>query len=148
MLVVAKYIEDTMWSRIMRYVWGASDKTAGSILWIQENLNCGFLQLQLHFKEKVKFSRYRPVVAQRVGRVTAILFHDHSTRRGWVVSTTPWLHFTPGKDPVPIVQEAGWTPGLVWNGGKSVPTRIQSQTVQPIVGCYTDRATRPTVTLY
>ena len=22
--------------------------------------------------------------------------------------------FTPGKDPVPIVQEAGWAPGLVW----------------------------------
>ena len=23
---------------------------------------------------------------------------------------------TPGKDPVPIVQEAGWTPGTVWTG--------------------------------
>jgi len=22
--------------------------------------------------------------------------------------------FTPGKDPVPIVQEAGWAPGRVW----------------------------------
>jgi hypothetical protein len=22
--------------------------------------------------------------------------------------------FTPGKDPVPIVQEAGWAPGPVW----------------------------------
>ena len=26
--------------------------------------------------------------------------------------------FTPGKDPVPIVQEAGWAPGPVWTGGK------------------------------
>jgi len=26
---------------------------------------------------------------------------------------------TPGKDPVPIVQEAGWAPGPVWTGGKS-----------------------------
>jgi len=25
----------------------------------------------------------------------------------------------PGKDPVPIVQEAGWAPGPVWTGGKS-----------------------------
>ena len=25
----------------------------------------------------------------------------------------------PGKDPVPVLQEAGWTPGLVWTGGKS-----------------------------
>jgi len=24
----------------------------------------------------------------------------------------------PWKDPVPIVQEAGWAPGLVWTGGK------------------------------
>ena len=30
---------------------------------------------------------------------------------------------TPGKDPVPIVQEAGWAPGLVWTGGKSRPYR-------------------------
>jgi len=40
-----------------------------------------------------------------------------------VVSSTPWLHFTPGKDPVPIVQEAGWAPGPVWTGGKSCPHR-------------------------
>jgi len=26
----------------------------------------------------------------------------------------PRPHFTPGKDPVPIVQEAGWAPGPVW----------------------------------
>jgi len=30
---------------------------------------------------------------------------------------------TPGKDPVPILQEAGWTPGPVWTGGKSRPDR-------------------------
>ena len=30
---------------------------------------------------------------------------------------------TPGKDPVPILQEAGWAPGLVWTGGKSRPQR-------------------------
>ena len=27
--------------------------------------------------------------------------------------------FTPGKDPVPIVQEAGWATGLVWMGSKN-----------------------------
>jgi len=27
----------------------------------------------------------------------------------------------PGKDPVPILQEAGWAPGPVWMGGKSRP---------------------------
>ena len=30
---------------------------------------------------------------------------------------------TPGKDPVPIVQEAGWASGPVWTGGKSRPHR-------------------------
>ena len=31
---------------------------------------------------KVKFSRYRPGVAQRVGRGIALLLYDRSTRRG------------------------------------------------------------------
>ena len=35
----------------------------------------------------------------------------------------PRPYFTPGKDPVPIVQEAGWAPGPVWTGGKSRPYR-------------------------
>ena len=47
----------------------------------------------------------------------ALLFYDRGTRR--VVSSTPRPHFIPGKDPVPILQEAGWAPGPVWTGGKS-----------------------------
>jgi len=38
-----------------------------------------------------------------------------------VVSSTPRPQFTPGKEPVPIVQEAGWAPEPVWTGGKSRP---------------------------
>ena len=72
---------------------------------------------------KVKWSRYRPGVAQRVGRGIALLFHDRGTRRGWVISGTPRPHFTPGKDPVPILHEVGWAPGPVWTGGKSRPHR-------------------------
>jgi len=74
-------------------------------------------------KVKVKRSRYRPDVAQRVGRGIALLFHDRGTRRWWVVSSTLRPHFTPGKDPVPILQEAGWAPGPVSTGGKSRPHR-------------------------
>jgi len=74
-------------------------------------------------KKKVKWSRYRPGVAQRVGRGIALLFHDRGTRRGWVVSSTSRPHFTSGKDPVPIVQGAGWAPGQVWTAGKSRPHR-------------------------
>jgi len=52
------------------------------------------------------------------------------------VSVTPRPLFTPGKDPVPIVQEAGWAPGPVWTGAENIaptgirfpdrPTRTQS----------------------
>jgi len=44
-----------------------------------------------------------------------------------VVSVTPRPLFTPGKDPVPIVQEAGWAPGPVWTGATNLaPTEIRS----------------------
>jgi hypothetical protein len=72
---------------------------------------------------RLKWSRYRPGVAQRLDTSIALLFHDRGTRRGWVVNSTPRPHFTHGKDPVPILQEAGWAPGPVWKGGKSRPHR-------------------------
>jgi hypothetical protein len=51
-----------------------------------------------------------------------------------MVSSTPWPHFTPGKDLVPIVQEAGWAPGSVWMGGKiSPPLGFDPRTVKPLV---------------
>ena len=82
-----------------------------------------FRSTKLTTTTKAKWSRYRPGVAQRVGRGIALLFLDRGTRRGWVVSSTPRPHFTPGKDPVPILQEAGWASGPVWTGGKSRPHR-------------------------
>ena len=72
---------------------------------------------------KVKFSRHRPGVTQSVGRDIALLFNDRGTRRGWVISSTPRPHLTPGKDLVTILQEAGWAPGPVWTGGKFRPHR-------------------------
>jgi len=56
-------------------------------------------------------------------RGIALLFHDRGTRSEWVISSTPRPHFTPGKDPVPSLQEARWAPGPVWTGGKSRPNR-------------------------
>jgi hypothetical protein len=47
--------------------------------------------------------------------------------------------FTPGKDPVPIVQEAGWASGPVWKSAKNLfPTGFDPRTVQPVVSRYTD----------
>jgi hypothetical protein len=38
----------------------------------------------------------------------------------------PRSHFTPGKDPVSIVQEAGWASGSVWTGAENLaPTGIR-----------------------
>jgi hypothetical protein len=63
--------------------------------------------------------------AQRGSRGIALLFHDLGTRWGWVVGG--WAAFTPGKDPVPIIQEAGWAPGPVWIGTENLaPTGIRS----------------------
>ena len=73
------------------------------------------IYIYIYIYIKVKWSCYRPGVAQRVGRGIALLFHDRGRK--------PWPQFTPGKDPVPILQEAGWAPGPVWTGGKSRPHR-------------------------
>ena len=65
--------------------------------------------------------------AHRGSRGIALLFLDHGTRREWGVSVTPRPLFTPGKDPVLIIQEAGWAPRPVWTGAENLaPTGIWS----------------------
>jgi hypothetical protein len=56
--------------------------------------------------KKVKQSHYRPEQAQRVDRGIVLTFHDLGARRG-VSAALRSSCFTPGKDPVPTVQEAG-----------------------------------------
>ena len=64
--------------------------------------------------------------AHKGNRGIAILFLDHGTSRGKVSASTPAAH-TPGKDPVPILQEAGWSPGPVWTGAENLaPTKTRS----------------------
>ena len=47
--------------------------------------------------------------------------------RGEGVSFTPRPLFNPRKDPVPIVQEAGWAPGPVWTDAEYIaPTGIRT----------------------
>jgi len=55
-------------------------------------------------------------------------------------ASTPRPHFTPGKDPVPIVQEAGWAPGPFWTGGKSRSHRdsIRDHPVRSLVAILTE----------
>jgi len=64
---------------------------------------CG-LWMDTFMKVKVKWSRYRPGVAQRVGKDIAVLFHDRGTRRGvsgqqhapaaFYARARPGTHFT------------------------------------------------------
>ena len=125
-------------TQVWLYVSVSSKHSPANIYYTKVHSMCAYFV-------KVKWSRYRPGVAQRVGRGIALLFHDWGTRRGWVVSSRPRPHFTPGKDPVPILHETGWAPRPVWTGGKprshrdSIPDR-------PAPSCrYTDWATGPTV---
>jgi hypothetical protein len=49
--------------------------------------------------------------------------------------------FTPGKEPVPIVQEAGWAPEPVCLGAENLaPPGFDPQTFQPVASRYTDYA--------
>ena len=60
---------------------------------------------------------------------------------GW--STPHPDHLTSGKDPVPILQEAGWVPGSGWTVAEDVaPTGIRFRTVQPVVNRYNDSLER------
>jgi hypothetical protein len=62
--------------------------------------------------------------AQRGSRVTAVSFNLDARWSGW--SKPRPGRFTPGNDPVPIVQKAGWAPGPVWTGVENLAlTRIR-----------------------
>ena len=63
-------------------------------------------------------------VAQRVGRGIALLFHDRGTRRGWVVSSTPRPHFTPGKTGYPFYRRLGGPQGRSGRAENLVSTGI------------------------
>jgi hypothetical protein len=81
----------------------------------------------------------------RGSRGIALPFHDHCTRRGWGVSIMPQPLFTPGKDPIPIVQEAWWAPRPVWTGAENpAPLEFDPRTVQPVTSRCTGYTTRPT----
>jgi hypothetical protein len=73
---------------------------------------------QLHMDVKVKVLCNRPEGPER-GRGIDLIFLDLGARGGGWSAPRP-SRFNPGKDPVPIVQETGWAPGLVWTGAKNL----------------------------
>ena len=83
-------------------------------------------------KVKVQWSRYRPGVAQRVGRGIALHSHDRGTRRGWVVSSMPQCTLPPGKTRYPLYRRLGGPQGRSGRAENLVPTGIRSRTVKPV----------------
>ena len=64
--------------------------------------------------------------AHRGSRGITLPFLDHGTRRGEGLASRPGRSLTPEKDPIPIVQEAGWVPGPVWTDAENLaPTGIR-----------------------
>jgi len=106
------------------------------------------IYIYIYIYIKVRYSLYRPGVAQRVGRGVALLFHDCGPRRGWMVSSTPRPHFTPGKNRYPFYRRLGGLQGRSGRAENLFPTGIRSRTVQPVVSHYTDWATGPTHQVY
>jgi hypothetical protein len=58
----------------------------------------------------------------------------NGTRKGRKVSVTPRSLFTPGKDQVTILQEAGWAPGPVWTVEENLgpPPGFDPRTAHPV----------------
>ena len=94
---------------------------------------------------KVKWSGYRPGVAQRVGRGIALLFHDRGTRRSEGSAARPVRTLPLGKTRYPFYRRFGEPQGRSGQVRKfSPPPEFDPRTVQPVVSHYTDWATRPT----
>jgi len=91
----------------------------------------------------VKWSRYRPGVAQRVGSI-ALLFYDRGTRRVEWLAARPGRTLPQGKTRYPFYRRLGGPQGRSGRAENLVPTGIRSRTFQPVVSHYTDWATRPT----
>ena len=74
---------------------------------------------------------------------SSTLFLTSALEGGERSASRPGRSLPPGKDPVPIVQEAGWVSGQV----RKIlpPPGFDPRTVQPVGSWYTDYATRPTV---
>ena len=96
------------------------------------------IYIHIYIYIKVKFSRFRPGVAQRVGRGMALLFHEWSAAR-------PGRTLPPGNIRYPFYKRLGRPQGQSGRAENLVPTGFRSQTVQSVVSRYTGWATRSTI---
>jgi hypothetical protein len=129
-------------------------KTASNRMWHPSLVELKFQNKNTYLwkvKEKCTLVQALRLCTARTAHIgsrgIALLFHNHGTRRGWRASVTLRSFFTPGKEPVPIVQKAGWGPGPVYTCATiSPPPGFDPRTVQPVGSRYTDCAIRTTPT--
>jgi hypothetical protein len=81
--------------------------TAGN----DENVPC------LHIS---KFTLEQATTVQREEQRYNYFFFNLSAGWGWVVNATPKPLYLWERDPVPIVQGVGWSPGPVWMGTENL----------------------------
>jgi hypothetical protein len=91
----------------------------GAICWVQCTL--GFARTHkrsIKGKVEVKFTLEQATKAHRGNRGTVLSLNSALDGGGW--STLRLGRFTPGKDPVLIVYEAGWSSEAVWRGAENL----------------------------
>jgi hypothetical protein len=111
-------------------IWGVFQKRTNKLWWENGDRNCWKLPCGIYKKVNCTLVQALRLctgrTAHRGSRGIALPFLDHGTTRGWGVSVTPRPLFTPGKDPVPIVQVTGWVPGPVWKGAENLASHRDS----------------------
>ena len=133
------------WNNLFCWIFNMSKRNEIIIIFLTSEwyTYCVTLKVKVTLVQALRLCTGR--TAHRGSRGIALPFHDHGTRRGWGVNVTPRPLFTPGKDPVPVVQEAGWAPGPVWAGAENLaPAGIRTRTFQPVASRYTGWANGPT----
>ena len=95
--------------------------------------NAGATSFPTYMEPRLQFQRGKV-------EVQTYTFFNLGDRWGWVVNATPRPLYPRERDPVAVVQEAGWVPGAGLNGrGKSrPPLGLDPRTVQPVASRYTD----------
>jgi hypothetical protein len=94
--------------------------------------------MEVEVKVKVKFN-LEPATKTQSSIGTALFLISARDRNVWSVPCPG--RFTPEKDPVPIVQEAGRAPFSYGRERKtSPPPQFDRRTVQPVATRYTDYA--------
>jgi hypothetical protein len=83
--------------------------------------------------------RNRPRRTHTVSGGISQLFLNLGTRRGVCGQHHAPVAFTPGKDPVPLVQEAGWATEPVWIDAENLaPLGFDPRPFKPVASRYTD----------